>query len=99
MSGKRNSALAARAERVLELASHTDELAAELAGVRRECEALRGFFLTREEEDRMRRESEEFDAAMRSMAFYTSENLKLYQMSGWEQLLDRGDKDDAAADP
>lgn len=93
-----NKALAARAERVLEFASHAEELAAELADVRRECEALRGFFLTKEEEDRMCAQSEEFDAAMRTMAFYTAENLKLYQMSGWEKLLDGRNEDGAAND-
>lgn len=87
--------LAAKAETVFQFSTQIPEMLAMLQKIRQDCQELRNFFQTEAETVQLKKETADFDTNMQSMAFFTSENLRTFQMTGWEQLFDCEEHDDA----
>ncbi|WP_283610656.1 hypothetical protein [Faecalispora anaeroviscerum] len=67
--------------------------------IRTESKVLEKMFLTQEEKEEENRIISEFDITIQSQAFNTLNNLKIYQLSGWRDLVDGGDDSDDGANP
>lgn len=87
--------LSAKAENVFRFSTQIPKMLTMLQKIRQDCEELRDFFQTEAETTHLKKETSDFDTNIQSMAFFTSENLRAFQMTGWEQLFDCEEHDDA----
>ena len=65
--------------------------------IKKDSAELRNLFWTEEELQERKEAVNFFDVRMQAMVYYTLNNLKKYQQSGWRELMDEGEDQDGTA--
>jgi hypothetical protein len=70
-----------------------------LTAIQTESNLLKKLFLTKEEREEESKIINEFDTTIQSQVFSTLNNLVMYQLEGWRELVDGGDGSEDGANP